>query len=166
MGNVNFLADFSSQQHGPMPGGKLYHGPVLPRIAPDISEDQAAKLQDIARKASRKSSIAVACHQPVIAHYAAIWLSRQTQLGVCYVHHLRTLVEQARAFPRLLAQLERVHPILFFDEAEALFGDDKRSAQMQHSVFKLVGGYPGISLFCLANHADETLPTSRFDYLL
>ncbi|WP_416306299.1 AAA family ATPase [Neptunicella sp. SCSIO 80796] len=123
-----FRQHFTDSHPGHMAGTQLLTHVIELRQEPDLTEESRAQLKDISILTAKKRHVSVLMsgRADITAYYAATLLADRTDQPVCFVtcpqwveHYIG---ETEKNLARLFSEAQSRHWILFFDEADALFG--------------------------------------------
>jgi SpoVK/Ycf46/Vps4 family AAA+-type ATPase len=160
---AQYREGFSDYHQGRLSALHILSSPVLPKYEVDIKEEDRQKLQDLITSASKKQQAPVVFFGQSDTDKGNLLsrLSRQLQLAVCWIDCQRLVSkyigETEKNLARIVADAQSSQWILFFDEADALFG---KRTEVKDSHNKFAGtelklildrllDYKGLSIFSL-----------------
>lgn len=163
MALADYRIGFSDYHPGRLSALHILSSPVLPKYEVDIKEEDRQKLQDLITTASKKQQASVIFYSQSAPDKGNLLsrLSRQLQLPVCWVD-CQSLIskyigETEKNLARIVADAQSNQWILFFDEADALFGkrtevkdshDKFANTELKLLLDRLLD-YKGLSIFSL-----------------
>lgn len=180
MAITNYKPVFSEYHHGPAPFIHLLSKPVATTRDTAISQDDADKLKNARFRATKNiNTKLVFCGnnntEKALQLNQLAYVTNQT---VCFLdcHRLvETYIgETEKNLSKLVAQAESRHWILFFDEADALFGKspkvqdsrDRYANQETSYLLKRLSLFPGIAIFSLKEQSKHHAIKHRVDAVI
>lgn len=168
MTTTHYTPLFSEHHSGSASFIHMLSKPIAPIQDTAIHQDDKDKLKEAIAKSERKISIKLVFYGSHNANKAIELnhLAYHTKQSVCFVDCKRLvdkyIGETEKNLSKLIAQAESENWILFFDEADALFGrrakvkdaHDQYTNQEISSLFKRLSQHPGLSILSLADKSN------------
>ena len=180
MSKKSYRKKFGDYQQGYLSAFSIFRQPLAQKLDPVLSTEDHSKLQDAVAKSRKGQLVTLLLNKQAIANKALIinTIARLTNKELCVVDcselTSKYIGETEKNLARIFADAQTHNWVLFFDEADALFGRDTKGAanheqfanQQVSYLFKLLTQHAGLYVLAVDQPMwSETLQT-RVTYSL